>query len=159
MDSLNLVISDRATGGKVYIGNIVSRSESELKKNNITAIVNATDSIPKPNFEGEYCQFPLRDSLGPSDPLLMDIYLPSAVEVLARLIKNGHNVLVHCHAGMQRSATIVAGYLCKYYGFTPDESITYIVSKRPICFSYGLFPHFKSNLKKYYQNINYINIR
>jgi protein-tyrosine phosphatase len=47
-------------------------------------------------------------------------------------------VLVHCHAGMQRSCAIVACYLVKYYDMTSYESISFIRAKRHIAFLYSI---------------------
>ena len=49
---------------------------------------------------------------------------------------SGNRILVHCAAGMQRSAAVVAMYLISQYRCTTDEAIAYIKSRRPIAF-YG----------------------
>jgi protein-tyrosine phosphatase len=46
-------------------------------------------------------------------------------------------VLVHCHAGMQRSCAIVACYLMKYYKMNVKEAIAYIKEKRAVAFYNG----------------------
>ena len=46
-------------------------------------------------------------------------------------------VLVHCHAGMQRSACVVAMYLIATANMKVEQAIAYIQSKRPITFRPG----------------------
>lgn len=43
----------------------------------------------------------------------------------------GYTVLVHCGAGISRSATIVIGYLMKYQGMNLKSSLDFLVEKRP----------------------------
>jgi protein-tyrosine phosphatase len=47
----------------------------------------------------------------------------------------GEAVLVHCHAGMQRSAGSVALYLIAIKGLTADDAMAAIKAKRPITFT------------------------
>jgi protein-tyrosine phosphatase len=47
-------------------------------------------------------------------------------------IKNKKNVLVHCHAGISRSSTIVIMYLMVKYKITMQKAYEYVKSKRPI---------------------------
>jgi protein-tyrosine phosphatase len=47
-------------------------------------------------------------------------------------------VLVHCHAGMQRSACVVAMYLIAINGLKVEEAIAYIKQRRPIAFTPGV---------------------
>jgi protein-tyrosine phosphatase len=58
----------------------------------------------------------------------------NVLEIIHRAIKRDEDVLVHCHAGMQRSCTIVAMYLMTYYGTNSTTAIKYIQSKRPVAF-------------------------
>lgn len=51
-------------------------------------------------------------------------------------IEDYHNkdlgsVYVHCKAGRTRSATIVACYLVKIHGWSPDKAVEFIQEKRP----------------------------
>lgn len=45
-----------------------------------------------------------------------------AVEQLDRWVREGKRVLVHCHAGISRSATAVCWYLVRYEGMSWDEA-------------------------------------
>lgn len=57
--------------------------------------------------------------------------LPAAVHRLDGLITDRHRVYVHCTAGMGRSALTVLAYLTFMEGYTPDETIRLLISKRP----------------------------
>jgi len=57
--------------------------------------------------------------------------LPIAVHRLWELITDRHRVYVHCTAGLGRSALTVLGYLTFVEGYTPDEAIHLLKSKRP----------------------------
>ena len=39
-------------------------------------------------------------------------------------------VVVHCQAGRQRSAAVIAGYLMKYHGYSLENVIEFIRSKK-----------------------------
>ncbi|XP_065579792.1 phosphatidylglycerophosphatase and protein-tyrosine phosphatase 1-like [Artemia franciscana] len=43
---------------------------------------------------------------------------------------NGYSVYVHCKAGRTRSATLVGCYLMEKYGYTPEQAIEFMRSKR-----------------------------
>ena len=67
--------------------------------------------------------------------LLQDI--PILQNIHKRLLKK-EKVLVHCAMGIQRSSTIVACYLIKYCGFTPQSAINFIKTKRNVAFINGV---------------------
>lgn len=45
-------------------------------------------------------------------------------------IKDGFNVLIHCHSGLSRSVAIVCSYLMCYHKMSAIESILFVKSKR-----------------------------
>jgi len=46
--------------------------------------------------------------------------------------EKGYATLVHCAAGISRSATICIAYLIKQQGMGADEALEYVRSRRPI---------------------------
>lgn len=60
------------------------------------------------------------------------------LEQIHNCVKNGKPVLVHCAMGIQRSATIIACYLIKYYNLSFDKTIMYIKFKREQAFTTGI---------------------
>jgi atypical dual specificity phosphatase len=54
------------------------------------------------------------------------------VEFLHRNISLGRRVLVHCQAGVGRSATIVICYLIKHGGMSPRHAAAFVQAKRSI---------------------------
>lgn len=60
------------------------------------------------------------------------------------------NVLVHCHAGVSRSATIVIAYLMAKYNMFANEAIDFLKSKRE-CIQPN--DRFMQNLKDFQKDI------
>lgn len=73
-----------------------------------------------------YMQVPLEDSL-------RENVLPKLGKIIRFIehgIANGEGVLVHCGAGISRSATVVIAYLMKKHGWTRDKTIEFVKAKR-----------------------------
>ena len=47
-------------------------------------------------------------------------------------LRNNKNVLVHCHAGISRSSTIIIMYLMVKYKISMSKAFEYVKSRRPI---------------------------
>ena len=60
----------------------------------------------------------------------LDFYLDETTEFIADNIKRGC-VLVHCGAGISRSAAVVIAYLCRYAGMSYAEALAFVKTKRP----------------------------
>lgn len=106
-----------------------SRDPSFFKAHNIRLVVNATASIPikAPSDVVSY-RVPVDDH--PSENETMLRHLPLVVVAIDDVLKYGHGVLVHCRAGMQRSAAVVAGYLMWKRGMTADQAFEFINKKK-----------------------------
>jgi protein-tyrosine phosphatase len=74
------------------------------------------------------------DNLEPEEIGNLYAWAPETLYKLHREYRVGNTILVHCHAGMQRSAAVVAMYLILTQGMTADEAMAFIKSKRPIAF-------------------------
>lgn len=61
----------------------------------------------------------------------MGIYLPAVVDIIHDHISSKRNVVVHCLAGRQRSASVIAAYLMKYHGYTLETAIQSIRETKP----------------------------
>jgi len=60
------------------------------------------------------------------------------VQDLIDMAEGSPPVLVHCHAGRSRSVTVVAGYLVRTRGWTPQAAYDFISSKRDTAVQDGL---------------------
>ena len=56
-------------------------------------------------------------------------HLSATTSLIAASLERGC-VLVHCGAGMSRSVSVVAAYLCRYAGMRLDEAIGFIKERR-----------------------------
>ncbi len=120
---------------RLWLGNKNAASDGEwLRAHNINVVFNCTKDWPfHPDILRQY-RVPVDDNLQKEEIRNMYVWAP---EIMAKLIgeyKRGETILVHCHAGMQRSAAVVAMLLMTMYGYTKEEAIRYIKSKRPIAF-------------------------
>lgn len=60
----------------------------------------------------------------------LDFYLDDATRFIAEHIRRGC-VLVHCGAGISRSAAVVIAYLCRYTGMSYAEALAFVKARRP----------------------------
>jgi protein tyrosine/serine phosphatase len=126
----------------LYLGNIDSLKHQEK----FHLIVNCTKHIPLATKCKETIQIAVYDHFTECDNMIVYMNYTNVLERIHNCRMNKKPVLIHCHAGMQRSAAIVACYLIRFYNMTPDEAIRFIKSKRPIAF----YP--QANFMKVIQN-------
>ena len=119
----------------LFVGGIQS---SEQHWQEFGLIVNCTKHIPfHKNYKSEQIRIPVNDNSGECDRFLI---LMEEIQVLHRMndcIVNNIPVLVHCHAGSQRSCALVACYLMKYHGMKVDNAMNHVRTHRPIAFFGG----------------------
>ena len=141
----------------MWLGNSKAAADSKwLDQKNITVVFNVTKDLPfSPIIKKQY-RVPVDDNLQPGEIRNMTLWSQEAVyRILEEHVKNRQNVLVHCAAGMQRSAALVAMYLIATKRMDPQQSITFIQGVRPIAFRPS--PNFKASIiefdKTYHREI------
>lgn len=104
-----------------------------MQNNNIRLIVNCTKHVASPfaEFIPTY-RIPIQDHLAWQETFRE--HIANALSAMNRALNNHGAVLVHCHAGVSRSSTLVAAYLIRFYGWTPEHAITMIQRKKPETF-------------------------
>ena len=119
----------------LWLGNrAASQNVQWLTQKNITVVFNATKDIPfVPGIESMY-RVPVDDNLQEDEIRNMELWSWEIVFKVLNEYNNGNKILVHCAAGMQRSAAIVAMVLIARFRCNTDEAIAFIKSRRPIAF-------------------------
>ena len=132
-------------------GQCCSQDRIFLEVQGISVIFNITNDVPFQSDVHKYCslyRLAIDDNLQPSEIKKMYVALVSYVPLLRKHVTKNNRTLVHCYAGIQRSATFIAGYLMKYYNMTPTQAIAFIRKRRHIAFSPS--PNFLESLVLYY---------
>jgi dual specificity phosphatase 12 len=121
---------------RLWLGNKDAAADTEwLKSHGITVVFNCTKTLPfASNIELRKYRVPVDDNLEPVEIQHMYEWAAETEAKLVREYKAGRTILVHCHAGMQRSAAVVAMFLMSMFGMTADEAMSYIRAKRQIAF-------------------------
>ena len=100
----------------------------------------------------KYINLPVHDSPDECDNLLNMIKETRILENIHHALQQNKPVLVHCFAGMQRSATVVICYLIKYKHMSVVEAKELMKSKRNIVFlPYPTFDNFINNYELKYK--------
>lgn len=130
-----LYLSNRTMANDVY----------ELKKAGITHILNVSD-VPDtvPKFVQGYQQINIPDL--PSEPI--GLYFKGSADFISNALQvnEANKVLVHCAAGISRSATIVISYLVQKQNMTLQNALQLVREKRPcICPNPGFLKQLKTS--------------
>jgi protein-tyrosine phosphatase len=132
----------------LWLGNRNAPKETEnLKKNNIQLIINCSKDIIYPiDLNIEVIRLPIHDMNTTESNEILANKINYLTYIINIYLNNNIGVLVHCYAGVQRSATVVLCYLLKYKSMSLDMAKTIMKEKRNIVFfPYPTFNTFINN--------------
>jgi dual specificity phosphatase 12 len=125
----------------LWLGSRYAALDGEwLREHKIEAVFNCTKDIPFDSAVMRRYRVPVDDNLEEEEIRNLELWSHELVYKLATEVRQAqtkgrdHGVLVHCAAGMQRSAASVAMYLIAVHGMTTNQAMFYIKSKRSIAF-------------------------
>lgn len=119
----------------LWLGNSqASQDEVFLNTHGINTVFNCTKNLPfHPHIHNRY-RVPIDDNLQEEEIRNLELWSYEVIYKLIREMKKGNPVLVHCAAGMQRSAATVAMYLVATQGMNWDQAYRHIKQRRAIAF-------------------------
>ncbi|XP_069787472.1 dual specificity protein phosphatase 10 [Narcine bancroftii] len=116
----------------LFLGNEQDALDIEkMQRMNISYIVNVTTHLPLYHYEKgifHYKRLPATDS----NKQNLRQYFEEAFEFIEEAHQCGKGLLIHCQAGVSRSATIVIAYLMKHTRMTMTDAYKFVKGKRPI---------------------------
>ncbi|XP_028304247.1 dual specificity protein phosphatase 8 isoform X2 [Gouania willdenowi] len=100
-----------------------------MAQNGITYVLNASNTCPKPDFisESHFMRIPVNDNY--CEKLLP--WLEKTNEFIDKAKVSNCRVIVHCLAGISRSATIAIAYIMKTMGLSSDDAYRFVKDRRP----------------------------
>jgi len=136
---------------RLWLGNVrASQDEDFIQRENIDVIFNCTKDLPFLYEERRYSsttkdlpfmfnipkqyRVPVDDNLQEEEIRNIELWSPEIAHKLLTMYNKGHTILVHCYAGMQRSAACVAILLIALKHMKAEDAMKYIRSRRPVAF-------------------------
>ena len=120
---------------RVWLGNKhASMDENFLRQHGIQTVFNCTKDLPFHHTMRRRYRVPVDDNLEEEEIRNMELWSFEIIYKLLLEYKEGNTILVHCAAGMQRSAAVVAMFLMVLTGMKHEDAMLYIKDKRPIAF-------------------------
>jgi len=139
----------------LFVGDAqTSKSHDFMIKNKINFILNCStdlENVFEDTLSIEYQRLSLEDHGREVDINNMFQALPSVVKELEERYKKGKNILIHCQAGAQRSATVAAAFLIHITKTTPEVATKHILKFRPNAFFFGEKNNFQQALDNFYK--------
>jgi predicted protein tyrosine phosphatase len=130
-----------------------SENVTAARRHGVVLIVNCTKDIPFSVPGTKRARVPVDDH--PADAPVMSQHLPRVVKAIDSALSQGKAVLIHCYAGISRSASVAAAYLMFKEGLDPAQAIERIQKLKPETF--GSRPNFLAALEDYAALLTKIN--
>jgi atypical dual specificity phosphatase len=113
----------------LWIGTVYNAHNKDFMKNHgITHVLSCAKEFGRPEFDIEYHHLPITDDKTNSRTRLL---FREGAAVIDKWIRNHKTIMVHCHAGISRSVSVVIAYYILYKGYTYDAAYTLIKERRP----------------------------
>jgi predicted protein tyrosine phosphatase len=131
---------------KLWIGSKADSMNTEAaRRNGIGLVVNCTRDIPFGVPGVAHVRVAIDDHK--DDTPIFTSQLNRVVRAIDKHLGRGEGVLVHCYAGISRSASVVAAYLMYKEGLTPRQAMSRVRRVKPETF--GDRPNFFKGLEKW----------
>ena len=113
----------------LWIGTVYNAHNKDfIDKHGITHVLSCAKEFGRPEFDIEYHQLPITDDKADSQTRRQ---FREGASVIHKWIRNHKTVIVHCHAGISRSVSVVMAYYILYKGYTYDMAYLLLKEKRP----------------------------
>ena len=97
---------------RLWLGNAhAAADETFFRTHQINVVINCTKDIPFSGHAPKQYRIPVDDNLEEEEIRNMAHWSPQTVYTIMQHYKNGDRILVHCMAGINRSATLVLAYV------------------------------------------------
>lgn len=131
----NLIKNQDLVIKNLWLGNHKSSVDKDfLTKNNIKLIINLSKDLPFTDLNIDKFRISIHDNRSLESDIGMIQNFKHSYNIINDKLSNNESVLIHCRAGMQRSAALVALYLMKKYRYSFDDAKSIIKKKRCIAF-------------------------
>jgi hypothetical protein len=104
--------------------------DAEHMSADIKLVVNCTKNLPFYSPDTQQIRIAVDDSPDDGDAIIRYWKDPALFETITNHIMQGHDVLVHCQMGRQRSASTIAALLIKTCGWSLRDTIAFIKTKK-----------------------------
>lgn len=116
---------------QLYLGNIKAATDKKLlKRHGITHVLQVAGGF-RPMFQNDFVYKVIEVGDVASANLLR--HLPAAIQFIKDGMRQG-GVLVHCFAGVSRSATCVIAYLMQERQMQFEQAFSFVSKRRPVVF-------------------------
>ena len=129
MDNANEIIPG------IWIGDKIASVDADwLRSHNIQTVFNCTKDLPFHSMIKFQYRVPVDDNLQPLEINNMETWASEIAYKILREYNAGHSILIHCHAGRQRSTTACTFFLMILSGRPLIHVMNLIRSKRRVAF-------------------------
>ncbi len=119
----------------LWLGNRkAALDEKWIAEKRIKTVFNCTKDIPFLHQVQRKYRVPVDDNLQAEEIRNLELWSYEIVYKLSLEYKTGEPILVHCAAGMQRSAACIALFLIATRNMNVDQAVDFIRERRPIAF-------------------------
>lgn len=133
-------------GGLLFVGNAKGAEEH---CDFFDFVVNCTKNLPfySDRTNQRKVRLPVDDVPEEAFELYSMLRDSHIFEHIDEAISHKEKVLIHCQAGAQRSAAVAASFLVARRGFSPEEAIRELRTRRPASFFFGIV-NFKKTIER-----------
>jgi hypothetical protein len=121
---------------RLWLGNVRSSVDEQfIHREKIDVVFNCTKDLPFSYSIPVKYRVPVDDNLQEEEIRNMELWSAEITQKLLKEYNQGKTILVHCYAGMQRSAACVAFFLIARNRQHAHDAMNYIQGRRPIAFT------------------------
>lgn len=113
----------------LYLSAAAAVRHDRVRQRMITHIINCTLDIP--NFKAPNVEC-INIQVDDSSRAHLGIYFDRCADLIRQVSQKGGRVLVHCVAGISRSASLCIAYLMKYERMTLEQAYRHVKRRRPV---------------------------
>ena len=118
-DVSHIELPNTTFGGKLYLGSI--NSLLYVPKLNVDLVISLCDvssitpALQRVLSQVQHVKYDIDDSTDAESAARMIYILQVTAPMIYKALSSGRNVLVHCYAGVSRSASVVINFVCQLY--------------------------------------------